>query len=58
MLDHFADFERAEHYRKLYLSRGMLIVVFSIIFFCLGFLVAKFIYKDSKELKIEWKLQK
>lgn len=56
MQNHLTDFERAEYYRKRYLSRGTLIIIYSILFFCLGFLTAKSIYKDSKEYNFEWKV--
>ncbi len=38
------DFERAEYYRVRYKSRGMLIIVFSVLSFILGFLVARLLY--------------
>jgi len=48
MKDKLTDFERAECYKRLYeqtsKSRTFAIIVFSILCFALGFLVAKLIY--------------
>lgn len=58
MQDHLTDFERVEHYRRLYSSRGTLVIIFSIIFFILGFLTAKFIYKDRMNIDIPKSIKK
>ena len=48
MEDNLTEFERAEQYKKLYeqskKSRTVVIIVFSVLCFMLGFLIAKLIY--------------
>ena len=47
VVDKLGGIERAEYYRTRYLSRGTLIIIFSILFFIIGFLVARVIYMND-----------
>ena len=52
--DHLTEIEELAYYRKYYKSRKTMTVIFSILFFTLGFLVAKFIYNDATII-MHWK---
>jgi predicted negative regulator of RcsB-dependent stress response len=47
MQNQLTEFAQLEHYRRLYKSRGTLIIVFSLLSFTVGFAVAKFLYKED-----------
>ena len=50
MQNQLTEFAQLERYRRLYKSRGTLIILFSLVSFAIGFAVAKFVYKDSAKL--------
>ena len=47
VVDMLTGIERVEYYRTRYLSRGTLIIIFSIIFFILSFVVVRGIYMND-----------